>query len=157
MRTAPQRNPWLVFAASASCLVGGPILGSLVATFGAPASAIAQWLSPLAFVLAFVLGELIWFGLGVVSVVAGGVARRLRGRLRSDAPDPNAELIPPGYRAFLPVSILLGGLAGLVAAVTQDAGSGWPIAAAHVAAGFAYGASLRAAAHHGYVPFPEPG
>lgn len=145
-----------MLAASIACLVGGPLLGTLVARVAAPGSDTAQWLSPLALALAFVAGLLLWFGVGVVSVVGGAVWRLLTGRFRASAPDPSRELVPPGYGAFLPLSVGSGVLAGLVAAWTCDASPGWIVAASHIAAGAAYGLSVRALAHHGYLPFPEP-
>jgi len=138
-------------------LLGGPVLGATVAHWVAPGSEIAQAVSPFAFALAFVGGLLLWFGFGVVSAVAKGLYRLLRGRWRLPAPmSPGTELVPSGYGGFLPVGLCLGLVAGVVAGLVPQSTSFWGACAAHVAAGGAYGGLLRGLARHGYLPFPEP-
>ncbi|MDJ0850489.1 MAG: hypothetical protein QNK04_19120 [Myxococcota bacterium] len=155
MRTVPERSPWLVFATSAGCLVSGPLLGSLLARGAAPGSETAQFVSPVAFFLAFLAGVLLWFAIGAVGLVGGGVWRLLSGRIPSKL-DTTEELVPPGYGVFVPLGVVLGLVAGGIAAVTSDGGSFVWICGPHVLAGLLYGAALRALAHHGYLPFPEP-
>ena len=155
MRTVPERSPWLVFACSALCLVSGPLLGSTLARSAAPASETAQFVSPVAFFLAFLGGVLIWFAFGVVGLVGGGLWRLLRRGLPSRL-DASSELVPPGYGAFVPMGVLLGAVAGVWAALTSDGGSLAWIGGLHLVVGALYGLALRALAHHGYLPFPEP-
>ncbi len=155
MRTVPERSPWLVFLASAGCLVSGPLLGALLARGAAPGSETAQFVSPVLFFLAFLAGVLLWFAVGVAGLVGGGLWRLLRGRIPSKL-DSSEELVPPGYGAFVPVGAGLGLVAGAIAAFTSETGSVFWICGAHLLAGIAYGAGLRALAHHGYLPFPEP-
>jgi len=155
--TAPSRNPFVILASVFASFVGGPALGVAVAHWSAPGSELAQFVSPLAFALAFVAGLMLWFGLGVFSVLADALYRLLRGRWRVRRPSPPAtEFVPPGYGAFLPVALGFGLLAGVVAGLVPQSTSFWSSCATHVAAGAAYGGLLRSLARHGYLPFPEP-
>jgi len=136
---------------------GGPALGVFVAHWAAPGSELAQLVSPLAFALAFVGGLMVWFGIGVVAVVASTLYQLLRGRWHSRRPPLAAtEIVPPGYGAFLPLALGFGLVAGVVAGLVPQSTSLWLSCVEHLAAGAAYGGVLRALARHGYLPFPEP-
>lgn len=157
MRSVRRPHPLLQVACCFAGFAGGPALGIGVAHWVAPGSELAQIVSPLAFALAFAAGLLAWFGLGFVATVGGALVRMLRGRWRWRAGPPASELlVPPGYAVFLPLGIALGLAAGSLVGVATDA-SLLRACAAYAAAGAAYGASLRALAHRGYLPFPEPG
>jgi hypothetical protein len=157
VQLAPSRNPAFVLAGVLVALLGGPILGAIVAHLTAPGSELAQTTSPLAFVLTFVGGMLLWFGVGVLSMIGDLLHRLLRGRWRTPRPTHDAEtLVPAGHGAFLPLSLVLGALAGLVAGLASETGSFFMAFAIHLAAGGGYGALLRGMARQGYLPFPEP-
>lgn len=155
--SVPARSPALVLVTVFASFAGGPALGIAVAHGVAPGSELAQFVSPLAFVLAFVSGLLLWFGVGAVTLVGGAVRRLLGGRGDGNPRPPSDRVIvPPGYGAFLPLALGFGLLAGFVAGLVPQASSFWLACGAHLAAGAAYGAALRALARHGYLPFPEP-
>jgi hypothetical protein len=155
--SVPSRNPFAVLASVLAAFVGGPALGASVAHWAAPGSELAQVVSPLAFALAFAAGLMLWFGIGVVSVVGKALHRVLRGRWHWRRSSPSASgFVPPGYGAFLPVAVVCGLLAGAVAGLVPQSTSFWSACAAHAVAGAVYGGALRALARHGYLPFPEP-
>ena len=95
-------------------------------------------------------------GLGVVSVVLGGLRNLLLGRVPPVADwDASSALVPPGYGSFVVVSLLASGGAGLLVALLSQTGLA-PALAWYGACGAAYGCALWTLAHHGYLPFPEP-
>jgi len=155
MRVAPERSS---LARLATVLVGfaaGPILGLLLAAFFAPGSDLVRTVGAFAFAAAFMVGVLAWAGLGILAAVLSGLPRLLRGRRPRPAPVGAEErLVPPGSRSFAWFGVLAGVATGVVAGaataltVVQAVGI-WG------AAGLAYGGFLWAAAHHGYLPFPE--
>jgi hypothetical protein len=153
----PVRHPVVVLTTVFAAFAGGPALGTLVAHSVAPGSELVQIVSPMAFVLAFVGGLLLWFGIGLVAVVGNALYRVLRGgwhwRRRSASA---TQFVPPGYGAFLPLGLGFGFLAGVIAGLVPQSSSFWLACSAHVIAGAVYGGALRALARHGYLPFPEP-
>ncbi len=108
------------------------------------------------FAAVFVGGTLLWMGLGVATVLTKAVWSLLRGRRPGPrATEAGETVVPPGYRAFVALGVLVGlgvgSICGLVAEVGVLAATGaWTLL------GTIYGAGLWAAAHHGYLPFPEP-
>jgi hypothetical protein len=155
--SVPARHPALVVATVFASFACGPALGISVAQGVAPGSELAQFVSPLAFVLTFVAGMLLWFGVGAVTLVGGALRRLFRGRGEgSPLPPPDRVVVPPGYGAVLPLALGFGVVAGGVAGIVSQASSFWLACGAHLAAGAAYGSALRALARHGYLPFPEP-
>jgi hypothetical protein len=147
----------LVLASVLASFAGGPALGVAVAHWAAPGSEFAQVVSPFAFALAFMGGILLWFGIGVAAVVGSALQRLLRGGWDRRRRSPLAtQSVPPGHGAFLPLALGAGLLAGAVVGLVPESTSFWLSCAAHVAAGAAYGGSLRALARRGYLPFPEP-
>lgn len=90
---------------------------------------------------------------------SGGGAVRGEHRAGTSARAENLRVedrvVPPGYRAFPVLGGLLGAIVGLTAGIltglsVADAVGIW------VGTGLAYGLALWLAAHHGYLPFPEP-
>ena len=158
MASPIDHHPALVLLSVLACFAGGPVLGVAVAHWAAPGSELAQFVSPLAFALSFAGGLVLWFGVGVVTVVGRGLPRLLSGRRRRarTAAPPAAATIPPGHGSFLPLALAFGLLAGIVAGSVPQASSFWFSCAAHLVAGAAYGTALRALARRGYLPFPEP-
>jgi len=155
MRSVPTRPPGVLLLVVITSFVTGPVIGLLLGQSFASSSELAQVLSVFVFPLAFAAGLCFWFGLGVLRVIVGGVWNLLRGRVGMNALDRDAVLVPPGYGAFLPLSVLGAGFAGLVTAVATA--TPWTLAIPiYAASGATYGYTLRQLAHHGYLPFPEP-
>ncbi len=157
MHSVLTRNPLLVLACLLVSFASAPALGMAVAHWAAPGSEIAQFVSPLAMILAFIGGMTLWFGIGVVTVVGGALGRLVRGRAQwRQKSSGGAAFIPPGHGAFLPLGLGLGLLAGVIVGLLPQSRSFWASCAAHLVTGVAYGGLLQALARHGYLPFPEP-
>lgn len=156
MRHVPARSPWLQLVAVFGGFLLGPWAAIQTSARLVPGSEFVQTTGALAFVLVFVGGTLLWAGLGILTLVVGGVWRVARGRAYAAAPLPRAALaVPPGYGAYIVLGIgagfMVGVLAGVVSALTIATAT-----AAWTTVGGLYGALLWLAAHHGYFPFREP-
>lgn len=156
MRVVPERSPWLQIATVFGGFLIGPLAALRLSQALVPESDLLQTASTFGFALVFVGGTLLWTGIGLVTVVVGGLWNLLRGRV----PGPKGlrscdRIVPPGYRAFIVLGVafglVLGLLAGLATAFSVPAA-----VAIWTAAGLAYGVVLWMAAHHGYLPFLEP-
>ena len=156
MRTVPRRTLWTQGLFTTGALFAGPLLGLGMAAGFAPESGLTQVLGVLGFATVLLGGSVLWMGVGVVAVVSRGLWRLARGQsLRSEATRAGEVEVPPGYRVFLLLGLLIGGFVGFVGGVVSDltvvAG-----VALWTGAGGAYGAALSTAAARGYLPFPEP-
>lgn len=156
MRVVPERSPFAQLATVFGCFLLGPAAALLLSTVLIPQSGFVQAVAPIAFALIYFGGVLAWSGLGILLVVIRGLLRLARGKRPGWSSAESAErLVPPGYRSF----VVLGGLVGALLGVTSGLVSEAPalaVGAAWLMAGLGYGFVLRAAAHHGYLPFPEP-
>lgn len=156
MRVVPERAPWLQIATVFGGLLIGPYAGFRVSRFLAPDSGLVETASILGLAFVFVAGMVLWMGLGVATVLVGFVWRIARRR----RPGPGFlgrgdRLVPPGYRAFVVLGVISGILVGLIAGLVTElrvpaALGAWTVL------GLGYGLLLWTAAHHGYLPFPEP-
>jgi hypothetical protein len=137
-------------------MLAGPLLGLGIGERVAPDSDFAQSVGMLAFPLAFFGGLLLWMGIGIVRVVWAALRNLSRGgRPAAVRLERGQALVPPGYGAFVALSLLLPGAAGLLAGLASEAAVLTAVPAYTIAGG-AYGATLWWLAHHGYLPFPEP-
>jgi len=156
MRIVPERRPWIQLLTVVLAFTFGPLLGLRLGMALTPASDLVQAVGVFAFLLIFVAGTLFWSGLGIVVVIGGGLLKLLRGRRPGvEGLEATDRVVPPGYRVFPILGGVLGGGVGVLAGLV----SGWGVGAAACvwgAAGLAYGLGLWWAAHHGYLPFPEP-
>jgi hypothetical protein len=156
MRLVPVRSPWLQVVAVFGGFLIGPWVALQVGRYLVPESELVQTVSVFAFALIFVVGTLLWAGVGIATVVIGFFMNLIRGRLPAAARATDAEaLVPPGYRAYLIIGfgagVTVGVLAGLATELSLFVGTGvW------TALGLAYGWLLWVAAHYGYLPFLEP-
>lgn len=134
----------------------GPLGGLRLGMALAPGSDLVQTLSVFAMAAVFVGGTLLWMGLGIAVVVAKGLWSLMRLR-RPGPPGLTAaeEPVPPGYAAYPLLGVSIGGTVGLVAGVATPLPVITAIGA-WLALGIVYGGALGAAAHHGWLPFPEP-
>lgn len=156
MRVVPERAAWTQLATVFGGFLVGPYLGLKTALFLTPDSDLVQTVSVFAFALVFVGGVLLWMGIGVLTVVASALIKLVRGRM----PGPTSleaknRIVPSGYRSFVVLGVLLGGVVGVLAGLATDL-SVWMGGGVWSLVGFGYGYALRTAAHYGYLPFPEP-
>ncbi|MDH3427690.1 MAG: hypothetical protein OEM23_04570 [Gemmatimonadota bacterium] len=156
MRVVRRRSPWLQAATVLGGFFVGPYCAFLLSSVLVPDSELVQGVSVFSFFLVFVGGSMLWMGLGVATVVLGASWSLVRGRGLPRAPSgPSSSLVPPGYKAYVILGPLIGAAVGLLAGVASEmrllAAVGlWGLL------GLAYGLALWAAAHNGYLPFPEP-
>jgi hypothetical protein len=156
MRVVPERSPGLQILTTFGGFFVGPFSALKVGALTAPDSELVQTVGVFAFGLAFLAGTLLWMGWGIATVVLGAVRALVRGRPRRPAGATSADrLVPPGYRAYVVVGALAGCAVGLLAGLLTE----WTVLSAMGAwgaLGTGYGLLLCTAAHHGYLPFPEP-
>ena len=156
MRVVRRPSPWLQLVTVLGAFLLGPLAGLRLATALAPGADVVQTLSVLAMAAVFVGGSLLWMGLGIAVVVVRGLWSLVRGRRPGPASSTASdELVPPGYRAYPILGVLIGGTMGLIAGVATPLSVPAAVGA-WLGLGIAYGAALWAAAHHGWLPFPEP-
>lgn len=156
MRLVPERPASLQILTVFGGLLLGPWAALRTGLYLAPESDLVHTASVLGFALVFVGGTLFWAGLGIATVVLGGLWNLVRGRRPGPASLGTSDrIVPPGYRAYPVLGCGAGLLVGLLAGAVTDL----PIrtaAAVWALLGLVYGGLLWAAAHHGYLPFPEP-
>jgi hypothetical protein len=156
MRVVPRRSPWLQLSTVLAAFLLGPLGGLRLAMALAPEADVVQTLSVFAMAAVFMGGTLLWMGLGIAVVVGKAlwslIRRRRPGPAGLTATD---EPVPPGYRAYPVLGLVIGGTMGLIAGVLTPLAVTTAIVA-WLGLGVAYGAALWAAAHHGWLPFPEP-
>jgi len=134
----------------------GPVLGLGLSQAMAPGSQLAWVASTSAFAIAFLSGLLAWLGLGVAAVIFSGLGNFMRGRTdAAGSSGPADALVPPGYGAFVVLSLLFCSFAGAVVGIGSDA-SLFATLALYGFTGVGYGFALWLLAHYGYLPFPEP-
>ena len=150
MRIVPARSPWARLAATFGAFALGPLLGIAVGAATTPDSQVVQTVAPFAFAVVFAGGIVVWLGIGAI-VMFGRLLRRGRSVPGSSAGE---EAVPPGYRAFVVLGVMAGAVVGVIAGLATSLSVIGGLAL-WVAAGLAYGGALWAAAHHGYLPFPE--
>lgn len=156
MRTVPQRFFGVQVLVLFGGFLAGPLLGICLGGWAAPESEVVQTVGFFAFGLVFFLGTVSWMGLGVVTVVVSGLWRLLRGkRPGPEGLSASDQLVPAGYGAYAALGVVGGLLCGLVAGLLTEAGLLGAVGL-WTGAGAAYGVALSLAAHHGWLPFPEP-
>lgn len=157
MRSVPERPVLVTFGVLVGSFAAGPLLGLQLGATCAPDSDLGQVASVFAFPLAFFAGLLFWLGLGVLTVIVGALGNLLRGRIPSAASlDASEALVPPGYASFVVFSVVLAATAGIIVGLLSSIAVVSALAV-YAICGAAYGLLLWLLAHHGYLPFPEPG
>ncbi len=134
-------------------LIGGALLGILLADWIAPGSSLAMPVSALLFPVSIILGFFGWLGLAILHLPMA-IFRWITGRKQPDH-GRGDQFIPPGSLAFLPVTVFCSALVGLICGLVPG---GWTVFAAvplYVILGFAFGLLLWRLAKTGLLPFPE--
>lgn len=155
-RVVPERSGVVHILVTMGGFVLGPLAAIWLSAGLAPESEVVQAVAPFAFAGVFAGGVLFWMGFGVAVVVVKAVWSLLRGRRPGPAgAGVDDRLVPPGYRAFPVLGVLAGLGVGLLSTLLGAAPAATSFGA-WVGFGLAYGGALWLAAHHGYMPFPEP-
>lgn len=156
MRTVPARPALTRIVTVFSAFALGPLASMIMASWLVPGSGFTETVASLALVLVFVGGTVIWMGFGVGAAVIRAAGRLGRGpRPRPATAADREDAVPQGYRVYTVLGGVLGTGVGLIAALTTDLGVLASLGA-WGGLGLGYGALLTAAAHHGFLPFPEP-
>ncbi|HSM03404.1 MAG TPA: hypothetical protein VK858_02230 [Longimicrobiales bacterium] len=152
----PRRSLWLQLGTWFGGLLLGPWVALRLGAALAPGSDLVQLGSVFGFAGIFAGGLLLWMGIGVLTVVIAGIRQLVRGRRPGvQGLGASEALVPRGYRSFFVLGVLLGAGTGFLAGVFGAPSIATGLLAWGLA-GTAYGALLWAAAHQGYLPFPEP-
>lgn len=154
MRIVPERGTATRIVALLGLLAAGPLVANMLAPTLSPGSGLVHFFSPFVFGLVMVGGIFLWVGLGVVTVLSGGLIRMASGRRTGVKIEAGQRLVPPGYIGFAVLGGVAGAALGVAGAAFSDGAlvtslGGW------LALGLAYGACLWLAAHQGYLPFPD--
>jgi len=156
MRSVPERAAGIQILSVFGGFLLGPLASIRVSTLVAPGSALIETVGVLASILVFVGGTVLWMGFGVAAVILRALGSLVRGRLPTSATSADRDrLVPPGYRAYVVLGPFLGVAVGVLTALVTELGLLVAIGA-WGGLGIAYGVCLYLAAHHGYLPFPEP-
>ena len=156
MRTVPERSFWLQVVAVLGGFLLGPYSAHRLALASSPDSVLVQTVGFFALALVFAGGTVLWMGVGILTVVVRALGSLVRGHLPGPAsPDASARMVPPGYASYAVLGAVLGSVVGLVAALSTEVSLLGGLAT-WAGLGTAYGLLLSAAAHFGYLPFPEP-
>jgi len=143
-------------------LVGGALVGRLLAGLFAPGSDLADTVGVLVFPFCLGGGYTAWRGFGA-AIVMPRVARMLftsrsRAEFAQRLGEAAPELVHRMMRytiVFVPISLAGGLIAGSIVAVVADTQSRFVIVGTFTLVGAAYGFILRALANRGYLPFPD--
>jgi len=155
VRTVPDRSTAVQILTILTSFLAGPLAAYSLAPRLSPGSGFIQAIAPFSLASVLFFGILLWVGLGVITVLTGGLLRKAKGKgPAGQTVAPEHRLVPPGYRSFIVLGGLVGGTMGTIGAVLTTgsfatAFFGW------LGLGLAYGTVLWSAAHHGYLPFPD--
>lgn len=133
---------------------GSGFLGSQLARAMAPGSALAEFVSFLAFPAGFLFGVMAWAGAALPAAL-----RILVRRLRSSGAPPvvaaQEPIIVPGSWAFVPACMVTAGVAGVVAAVLSGTQGFVAVLGLYLLIGAGFGTLCWRLARSGVLPFPQ--
>ena len=156
MRVVKRRSPWLQVATVVGGFFVGPFCASRLSAALAPDSLLVEIAGFFGFALVFMVATFLWMGLGMATVLFRGLRELAKGGERQRiAPEASEVLVPPGYRSYWVLGTVVGCSVGFLAGLMTPLGVSTAVVVWGLA-GLLYGLALWAAAHHGYLPFPEP-
>jgi hypothetical protein len=147
---AKRPSKLLSFFLTLGFFFGGAALGAALASWCAPKSALATVTSFLAFPLAMFLGFPAWLGSAFITLIFNWTHRR-----KSNEMQRAGAFIPPGSWVFLPVSLGVIVVAGLIVAIVAERTSFFGTLGIYTIFAAAYGAGMWRAARTGLLPFPD--
>ena len=142
---------WAQVFVLALLFLGGGAAGVGLARALAPQSWAAQFVGLFSLSLPFAIGMNAWLGLALVTEAWRAIAGR---RPRPDASTIDAP-IPAGSFAFVPVCVVMVGLAGVLIAIAGSSLGALATIALYVTLGLLYGIACWLYARNGYLPFPH--
>lgn len=141
-----RRSVWLQVAALAAVFLGGGFAGARLSIALAPESLLAPFVGLFTFALPFIVGMHLWLGLAVIIAVW---------RLIRRVPDRAAiTQIPSGSFVFVPTSLLIVTLAGVLVGILGSTLGFFATVALYALLGVLYGTACWQLASRGYLPFP---
>lgn len=149
----PERPLSARLAAFALPFVAGPAVGSTLAAWLVPGSALAQALTFFVLPLAMIAGLYAWIGLALFTLLGRLVGRLARGE--RTVRGAVADGPPPGSFVFVPLSAAAMGLAGVVCGLLPSSIGFLPVTLVYAVCGAAYGGILHGLARRGYLQFPD--
>jgi hypothetical protein len=135
---------------------GSGVLGGQLARALAPGSALAEFVSFLAFPAGFLFGVVAWAGAALPAAL-----RSLVRRLRTGGAPPvatghqQALIIVPGSFAFVLACVVMAGAAGVVAGVLSRTHGFVGVLGLYLLIGAGFGALCWRLARSGWLPFPR--
>jgi hypothetical protein len=147
---APRGSDWLALALLLGLLFGGAAAGQAVARALAPGSVVAEWIGFFMLPLALALGLQLWLGLWLLLALIG-LARRPQRWSSALERSPRARSAR-GAWVFVPVAVGIGGMAGVLMAVTAAAPAALLVCPL---AGLLYGLTTWSLARSGWLRLPK--
>ena len=145
---APRRPVWHQVGALAVLFLGGGASGVALSRHLVPGSVLAQFIGLFTFPVPFVIGLQAWLGLAIGVAMWHTAVRgpATPGQVRSET--------PAGSFAFVPVSVAVVSVIGLVMGMLGSSLGILATLGLYVLLGFGYGTACWLAARSGYLPFP---
>jgi hypothetical protein len=140
---------WVQVGALAILFLGGGAAGVGLSRYLVPGSFLAQFVGLFTFPVPFVIGLQSWLGLAL------GVAMWRTAAHGPAKPGERLSEIPAGSIAFVPVSVMFVGGAGLLIGLLGSSLGILATLGLYVLLGFGYGMACWLAARSGYLPFPQ--
>ncbi|HUG27685.1 MAG TPA: hypothetical protein VMK53_05245 [Gemmatimonadales bacterium] len=133
---------------------GSGVLGGQLARAMAPGSALAEFVSFLAFPAGFLFGVMAWAGAALPAALRSMV-RRLRMTGVTPAAPAQQPIIVPGSFAFVPTCVLTAAAAGVVAGVLSRTQGFAGVLGLYLLIGAGFGTLCWRLARSGVLPFPR--
>jgi hypothetical protein len=143
-------SAWTQVFVLAILFLGGGVAGLGIARSVAPGSVAAEFFGMFAFPLSFGIGVQAWLGMALVTEAWRTIRRGF-----GPAATTGEVRIPPGSFAFVPISVLLVGGAGLLIAIFGSSLGVFATIALYLTLGLFYGVACWLYARNGYLPFPQ--
>ena len=142
---------WVQVFVLALLFLGGGAAGVGLSRSLAPESWAAQFVGLFSLSLPFAIGMQAWLGLALTTEIWRAV--KPGGRPADDV--ACADSIPGGSFAFVPTSVLLAGVAGLLIGIFGSSLGVLVTTGLYLALGLSYGVACWLYAKNGYLPFPH--
>jgi hypothetical protein len=135
---------------------GSGVLGGQLARAMAPGSALAEFVSFLAFPAGFLFGVTAWAGAALPAALRSLVRRLRTSGAPPAAPGPTQEpVIVPGSFAFVPACVVMAGASGVVAGLLSRTHGFVGVLGLYLVIGAGFGALCWRLARSGWLPFPR--